>query len=83
MIRCAASVCLSHLLLLLLDELHVRVRVGALDDEREREGRAEAVLGLDPDLPAHQLDELLADGEAEPDAERVAHARVLDLHEHA
>mmetsp|Transcript_48671 Transcript_48671/g.162403 ORF Transcript_48671/g.162403 Transcript_48671/m.162403 type:complete len:582 (-) Transcript_48671:242-1987(-) len=71
---------LAHLLRL-LDHL-VRV-VHFLELESEGEGGALSVLGRDGDVAAHQLDELLADGEPESDAERVAHAVVLDLGEHA
>ncbi|MDE2502673.1 MAG: hypothetical protein KGL18_06825, partial [Burkholderiales bacterium] len=44
---------------------HRELGVGALQRQREGEARARADDALDADLAAHQLDEALADGEAE------------------
>jgi len=50
--------------LLLLELYHLRLALGLLELQREGEGTALAVGGVDPDLTSHHLDELLADGEA-------------------
>jgi hypothetical protein len=38
------------------------------EGELHEHARAFAQLGVQPDAPTHQLDELLADGHAQPDA---------------
>ena len=68
-------------------ELHVAGRFGtaARGRARERDGRtrtaAAARAGLDADLAAHQLDELLRDREAETGAAVVARGRGVRLRE--
>mmetsp|Transcript_14755 Transcript_14755/g.39386 ORF Transcript_14755/g.39386 Transcript_14755/m.39386 type:complete len:322 (+) Transcript_14755:1809-2774(+) len=70
LLRLAGAVGDEHRLvehLLLRHLLEVLCRVGLLELQREVERGAVAVGGVDPNLAAHQLDELLADGEAQAD----------------